>query len=112
MRVINPRCGCAGNPSGRITDDWNLRSGSMDVKEWEWCTSMRNGDGLLVADIDVELESKKFGQTRPPIRSSSFAMVEFGIMESGRSERRKRRAPFHAGHTGMRAYFWIDAILL
>ena len=81
----------------------------MDVKECEWCTSMRNGDGLLVL---TDVESKKLGQTRPPIRSSSFAMVEFGIMESGRSERRKRRAPFHAGHTGMRANFWIDAILL
>jgi len=85
----------------------------MDVNEWEWCTSMRNGDGSIPLELmSAGLVLKKFGQTRPPMMSSSFAMVEFGMMESGRSERRKRRAPFHAGHTGIRAYFWIDAILL
>lgn len=63
------------------------------MKECAWWTSMIKGE--------VSVASKKFGQTLPPNVSSSLEIVELGRI----LERRKRNAPFHAGHTGSRAYF-------
>lgn len=71
----------------------------MDVKEWAWWTIMIKGE--------VCVASKKLGQTRPPNVSSNLDIVELGK----NWERRKRMAPFHAGHTGSRAYFWMVDIL-
>lgn len=76
------------------------------MKEWVWCTSMRKGDGLE----EGSEESKKLGHTLPPNLSSSLAIVEFGM--KGSRDRKNRKAPFHAGHTGIRAYFCMDAIFL
>lgn len=51
--------------------------------------------------------AKKLGHTRPPNWSSSLAIVG-----GGRNwERRKRSAPFQAGQTGMREYFWMAVMV-
>jgi len=103
---MNPLWGWAGNPSGSIAFFWKILRKSKDVNEWVWCTSMRNGDG----DEEGSEESKKLGHTLPPNLSSSLAIVEFGM--KGSRDRRNRKAPFHAGQTGIRAYFCMDAIFL
>eukprot|EP00558_Chaetoceros_sp_UNC1202_P013120 CAMPEP_0197240550 /NCGR_PEP_ID=MMETSP1429-20130617/6815_1 /TAXON_ID=49237 /ORGANISM="Chaetoceros sp., Strain UNC1202" /LENGTH=72 /DNA_ID=CAMNT_0042700215 /DNA_START=161 /DNA_END=376 /DNA_ORIENTATION=- len=66
---------------------------------------MIKGEGERDVDEGETEVSKKLGQTRPPNVSSSFEIVELGRI----LERRKRRAPFHAGHTGRRAYFCMAA---
>ena len=50
---------------------------------------------------DVCSGVKKLGQTRPPMLCSILAAVVFPKS----LERRKRKTPFHAGHTGRRANF-------
>ena len=62
---------------------------------------MMNGE-VDVGSWSLLLLLKKLGQTLPPNVSSNLAMVVFGIPSL---DRRKRNAPFHAGHTGNLAYF-------
>lgn len=47
---------------------------------------------------------KKFGQTRPPIASSTLAAVSSPIS----LDKKKRATPLQTGHTGKRANFSVD----
>ena len=93
VAVMKPRCGWAGNPSGKKVRCMN-RMGSHGAKECLWWTSMMNGD-VLSGGL------KKFGQTRPPNRSSILAAASWPII----FEKKKRNTPLQTGHTGRRANF-------
>ena len=93
VTVMKPRCGWAGNPSGKNVRCMN-RMGSHGAKECLWWTSMMNGD-VLSGGL------KKFGQTRPPNRSSILAAASWPII----FEKKKRNTPLQTGHTGRRANF-------